>query len=110
MLLASVARMDRTPRITRAEVLHVATLARLQLASEDLDRTEAQLSAILDYVDALSVLDVSGVEPYFRVAPPTGHLRADVVTPSLDRELVLSQAPASSEGGFAVPKVMEDDG
>lgn len=110
MLLVSVARMNRTPRITRAEVLHVAKLARLQLAPADLDRTEAQLSAILDYVDALGVLDVAGVEPYFRVAPPAGQQRVDLVIPSLDRELVLSQAPASSEGGFAVPKVMEDDG
>jgi aspartyl-tRNA(Asn)/glutamyl-tRNA(Gln) amidotransferase subunit C len=102
--------MDRTPRITRAEVLHVAKLARLQLAPDEVERTESQLAAILDYVDALSALDVAGVEPYFRVAPPAGHLRPDTVTPSLDRAVVLSQAPASAEGGFAVPKVMEDDG
>jgi aspartyl-tRNA(Asn)/glutamyl-tRNA(Gln) amidotransferase subunit C len=102
--------MERTPRISRAEVLHVATLARLRLAPEELERTEAQLAAILDYVDALSALDVTGVEPYFRVVPPAGQTRADVVTPSLDRDTVLSQAPSSSEGGFAVPKVMEDDG
>jgi len=102
--------MDRTPRITRAEVLHVAKLARLHLAPEEIERTESQLAAILDYVDALSALDVSGVEPYFRVAPPAGRQRADVMTPSLDRDTVLSQAPASADGGFAVPKVMEDDG
>lgn len=102
--------MDRTPRITREQVLHVAKLARLRLAPTEVERTQAQLAAILDYVDALSALDVSGVEPYFRVAPPSGQLREDVVLPSLDRELALSQAPASADGGFAVPKVMEDDG
>jgi aspartyl-tRNA(Asn)/glutamyl-tRNA(Gln) amidotransferase subunit C len=103
-------RPDRTPKITRDEVLHVAKLARLQLAPDELARTEIQLGAILEYVAALSELDVTGVEPYFRVVAPTGQLRQDIVKPSLDHELVLSQAPASADGGFAVPKVMEDDG
>lgn len=105
--------MDRPPRITREQVIHVAKLARLELAADEIERTEKQLTAILDYVDAISALDVTGVDPYFRVAAHQGQLcplREDEVRPSLDRDLVLAQAPASAEGGFAVPKVMEDDG
>jgi aspartyl-tRNA(Asn)/glutamyl-tRNA(Gln) amidotransferase subunit C len=102
--------MDPKATITREQVLHVAKLARLELNAEEIDRTQTQLAAILGYVDAISVLDVSGVEPYFRAFAPEGALRTDVATPSLSRELALSQAPASAEGGFAVPKVMEDDG
>lgn len=109
-MLGSGALMDRTPRITREQVLHVAKLARLSLASDEVERTQRQLDAILDYVDALGALDVSDVEPYFRVAAKSGALRSDVVLPSLARDELLSQAPASAEGGFAVPKVMEDDG
>lgn len=102
--------MDSSSRITRDQVLHVAKLARLSLSSDEVDRTQQQLAGILDYVDSLSALDVTGVEPYFRVAAPDGELRRDVPVPSLSREVVLGQAPASAEGGFAVPQVMEDDG
>lgn len=102
--------MDSTPRITRDQVLHVAKLARLELSDDEVERTEKQLTAILDYVDALSVLDVTGVEPYFRMPAPEAALREDVVQPSLERDVVLAQAPATADGGFAVPKVMEDDG
>lgn len=102
--------MDPKATITREQVLHVAKLARLTLTPEEIDRTQTQLTAILGYVDAISGLDVSGVEPYFRAFAPEGALRTDEATPSLSREVALSQAPASAEGGFAVPKVMEDDG
>ncbi len=102
--------MDPKATITRAQVLHVAKLARLELSVEEIDRTQTQLAAILGYVDAISALDVSGVEPYFRAFAPEGALRSDVTKPSLPRDVALSQAPASADGGFAVPKVMEDDG
>jgi aspartyl-tRNA(Asn)/glutamyl-tRNA(Gln) amidotransferase subunit C len=89
--------------IYRDEVLHVARLARLKLADEEVEPMARELSAVLDHVAKISELDLDGVEPTTHVAEVTGRLRADEPRPSLSREVVLSQAPAVSGEGFLVP-------
>lgn len=49
--------------ITKEEVRHIAKLARLGLTEEEIERFQKELSAILDYIDKLKEVDVSGVEP-----------------------------------------------
>jgi aspartyl-tRNA(Asn)/glutamyl-tRNA(Gln) amidotransferase subunit C len=89
--------------IDRHEVLHVARLARLHLAEEELEPMARELSAVLDHVAKISELDLDGVAPTAHVAEVTGRLRADEPRPSLPREVALSQAPAVSGEGFLVP-------
>ncbi|HEY8303998.1 MAG TPA: Asp-tRNA(Asn)/Glu-tRNA(Gln) amidotransferase subunit GatC [Solirubrobacteraceae bacterium] len=89
--------------IDRDEVLHVARLARLELADEEVEPMARELSAVLDHVAKISALDLDGVEPTTHVAELTGRLREDEPRPSLPREAVLSQAPAVSGEGFLVP-------
>jgi aspartyl-tRNA(Asn)/glutamyl-tRNA(Gln) amidotransferase subunit C len=89
--------------IDRDEVLHVARLARLKLADEEVEPMALELSAVLGHVAKISELDLDGVEPATHVAEVTGRLRADEPRPSLPREVVLSQAPAVSGEGFLVP-------
>lgn len=89
--------------IDREQVLHVARLARLRLDEGEVATMSAELSSILDHVEAMSELDIDGVEPTSRVVDAENVLRADEVAPSLDREAALASAPDFSSGLFRVP-------
>jgi aspartyl-tRNA(Asn)/glutamyl-tRNA(Gln) amidotransferase subunit C len=91
------------PMIDRDEVLHVARLARLQLAEEEIEPLARELSAVLDHIAKIAELDLDGVPPTSHVVEVTGALRADEPRPSLPREVALAQAPAVSGDGFSVP-------
>jgi aspartyl-tRNA(Asn)/glutamyl-tRNA(Gln) amidotransferase subunit C len=90
-------------RITREDVAHVADLARLALSEEELDRFTDQLAAVLDHARDVEALDTAGVPPTAHPLPLRDVLRDDEVRPSLDRDEVLAQAPASEGGRFSVP-------
>jgi len=95
-------------KITRAEVEHVARLARLELTREEKERMAAQLDPILAYVDKLNELDTSGVEPTTTVIPMVSVMREDEVRPSLDQEEALANAPDRVDVFFRVPRIIED--
>ncbi len=95
------------PKITLDEVYRVARLARLSPSPEEAETLCHDLGAILNHVAKLSDVDTSQVKPTAHAVTTAAVLREDVVKPSLERELALSQAPRSSEGGFSVPKVLE---
>jgi len=89
------------------EVRHIARLARLRLTSEEERRYAEQLSAILDYADRLKRVDTSDVPPTAGVQDLEAPLRSDTPRPGLPRERVLANAPASAEGMFLVPPVLD---
>jgi aspartyl-tRNA(Asn)/glutamyl-tRNA(Gln) amidotransferase subunit C len=89
--------------IDRDEVLHVAGLARVALAEEELEPMARELSAVLDHVGKIGELDLSEVPPTSHVVEVTGRLRPDEPRPCLAREAALAQAPAVSGEGFVVP-------
>lgn len=98
--------------VTREQVAKIASLARIRMTDEELDRMAPELSQILDWVEQLGEVDVSGVEPMTAVIPNTLRLRADAVdadplTGGNRREDVLANAPAAEHGFFGVPKVIE---
>ena len=93
-------------RITRADVAHVARLARLDVTDDELDRFTEQLGAVLEHAADVEALDTAGVEPTAHPLPLENVLRDDVVRPSLDRDEVLGQAPAAEEGRFRVPRIL----
>ena len=89
--------------IDREQVLHVARLARLELADEEVERMSGELSGILDHVERMNELELEGVEPTSHVIALENVLRADEPRPSWPRERVLEPAPDSDEGAFRVP-------
>ena len=89
--------------IDRDEVLHVARLARLALAEEELEPMARELSAIVEHIARIGELDLEDVAPTSHVLDVTGALRPDEPRASLPREVALSQAPAVSDEGFLVP-------
>ena len=89
--------------IDRAEVLHVARLARLELSDEEVDRMARELSVVLDHIERISELDLDDVPPTAHVIDVAGALREDEPRPSLPRDVALGQAPAVEDDGFLVP-------
>jgi aspartyl-tRNA(Asn)/glutamyl-tRNA(Gln) amidotransferase subunit C len=101
-----------TARVTVEEVQRVAELAHLKLTAEETPRMLDDLNAILDYVAELNELETSGIAPLAQVSElldgaGSGVLREDYLQPSLDRTIVLSQAPETDGVFFKVPKVIE---
>ena len=95
--------------LTRADVEHVAFLARLRLTDAELDRLEGQLNHILDQYAKLSELDTSAIPPTAQTIELENILREDVVTPSLPVEAVLANAPARSGDFVVVPPILGGD-
>ena len=89
--------------IDAQQVLHVARLARLELAPADVQPMADELSSILGHIEQMSALDLDGVEPTTHVVPVEGELRPDVAEDPLPREVALSQAPRHTDSGFLVP-------
>jgi aspartyl-tRNA(Asn)/glutamyl-tRNA(Gln) amidotransferase subunit C len=89
--------------IDRAQVLHVARLARLELADAEVEQMARELSAVLDHVEKIGELDLVGVAPTAHVVDVVNALRADEPRPSLPREVALGAAPEVVDDGFGVP-------
>ncbi len=94
-------------KLSRAEVEHIAALARLELTEEEKERYQAQLSEILEYAARLQALDTSGIPPTSSVLPPRGGLRPDEPRPGLPLDEILANAPRSDRRQFRVPPVLE---
>ncbi len=89
--------------IDRAQVHHVARLARLELDEEEVERMARELSAVLEHVERIGELDLDGVEPTSHVIELVNALRPDDPRPSLPREAALDSAPDVAAEGFQVP-------
>jgi aspartyl-tRNA(Asn)/glutamyl-tRNA(Gln) amidotransferase subunit C len=89
------------------DIQYVARLARLQLTGEEQLKFGAQLGQILGYIEKLNRLDVTQVEPTAHAVPLVNVTRRDEVQPGLSHEQALRNAPAQSNGLFAVPKIVE---
>jgi aspartyl-tRNA(Asn)/glutamyl-tRNA(Gln) amidotransferase subunit C len=94
--------------ITRADVLHVSKLARLELDEPEVERLINDLGKILAYVDELHQLDTTDVPETAHVAVDAAPLRDDVVEPGCSPDVALSEAPKKSGGGFAVPAFVDE--
>jgi len=93
-------------RISRDDVAHVALLARLALTDDELETFTEQLASVLDHATDVEALDVADVPPTAHPVPLSNVLRDDVPGPTLDRDAVLSEAPASDAGQFRVPPIL----
>jgi aspartyl-tRNA(Asn)/glutamyl-tRNA(Gln) amidotransferase subunit C len=96
-------------RISRDDVAYVARLARLRLSDDELERFTDQLGAILEHAADVAALDTEGVEPTAHPLPLRNVLRDDIVTPSLDRDELLSQAPEVDGGRIRVPRIVSEE-
>lgn len=96
--------------LTEKNVRYVAELAHLELSEEEVGKFLPQLDSILRYVDKLSQLDTTQVDPMAQVTHPASQnssLRLDQPRITFDQEVALANAPERDGGCFKVPRVIE---
>ncbi len=90
-----------------ATVKRVARLARIAVSDDEAERMVGELNGILGFVEQLSEVDVSGVEPMTSVTPMAMKKRADEVTDGNKADDIVANAPLTDRNFFLVPKVVE---
>jgi aspartyl-tRNA(Asn)/glutamyl-tRNA(Gln) amidotransferase subunit C len=95
-------------KITTAEVMNVAKLARLNFTEDEVQGFTENMAQILTYVEKLNELDVTGVEPTAHVHDIVNAFRKDEVRPGLSNEQALANAPSEEDGCFKVAKIIEE--
>ncbi|MDP1877302.1 MAG: Asp-tRNA(Asn)/Glu-tRNA(Gln) amidotransferase subunit GatC [Actinomycetota bacterium] len=95
--------------ITRAEVEHLARLARLQLDPGELDHYAAQLDVILQSVARVSEVAADDIPPTSHPVPMQNVFREDVALPGLPRAEVAAGAPAWEDDRFRVPRILDEE-
>ena len=101
-------------KITHRDVQYVAGLANLELTEDEQVRMEKDLNSILEYIDQLSQLDTTNIEPMAQVMQAAvvandvaDSLRDDELRECLPRAAALESAPQTDGAFFRVPKVIE---
>lgn len=93
--------------LTRDQVQHIATLARLKLAEQEFDDVVSKLSSIVEFVDQLQAAPTEGVLPMAHPMDQAQRLRPDEVTETDERERIQANTAAVRDGFYLVPKVIE---
>jgi aspartyl-tRNA(Asn)/glutamyl-tRNA(Gln) amidotransferase subunit C len=96
-------------RITRADVEHVAQLARLALDEDEIVALTEELGAIVEYAAQVSALDTHDVPPTAHPLPVVNVFRPDEARPGLPRAEVLAAAPAAEDNRFRVPRILGEE-
>ena len=97
------------PRVSRADVAHLAHLARLAVTDEELDVFAGQLDDILGAVARVGEVAAADIPPTSHAVPMTNVYRPDVVRPSLPRADVLAGAPSVEDDKFRVPRILTEE-
>ena len=93
--------------LTADDVARLAILARLELSAQEAKTTLSQLNSVFDLIGQLQAVDTAGVEPMTHPIAMDLRLREDQVTESDAREQYQQVAPATEQGLYLVPRVIE---
>jgi aspartyl-tRNA(Asn)/glutamyl-tRNA(Gln) amidotransferase subunit C len=93
--------------VDTATVRRIAHLARIAVNEDEIEHLKAEINDVLAFVEQLSQVDVSGVEPMTSVTPMAMKKRLDVVTDGEIADEIVKNAPATQDHFFLVPKVVE---
>ncbi|ETR73764.1 MAG: Aspartyl/glutamyl-tRNA(Asn/Gln) amidotransferase subunit C [Candidatus Magnetoglobus multicellularis str. Araruama] len=92
--------------ITKKDILHIAELARLNLATDEIETFTNQFGDILSYMERLNQVNTDEVPPLSHPGQMINAFREDLVMQSIPTQLALSNAPNCDESAFIVPKVV----
>jgi aspartyl-tRNA(Asn)/glutamyl-tRNA(Gln) amidotransferase subunit C len=94
-------------KLSREDVLKLAALSKLKLSDDEIDRLQAELGEILDYVNLLDTVDVSGLEPTYQVSGLKNVYRNDEPRDyGYETDELLKNAPSVQDGQFKVKRVL----
>lgn len=97
------------PSISRDEVAHLARLARLDLAHDELDHLAGQLDQIIGAVAQVAEVAADDIPPTSHALPMVNVFRDDEPRPSLTQDAALAGAPQAEEGRFRVPQILGEE-
>ena len=92
--------------ITKEEVQHIAGLARIGMEEKEIAKFTTELSAVLDWIDQLKEVDVSGVEPTAHITGMENRLREDVSGKFENTEAIVSLFPDKKDNYGKVKSVL----
>lgn len=92
--------------VNREQILKIAKLSRLELSDADIEKMQASLNKLVDYMTILKKVDVKDVEPMLAVDTSPRPLRPDENVPGLPKDKVFQNAPAVNMDHFSIPKVI----
>ncbi len=94
-------------KIDRAQIEHLANLAKLDITEEEKSKYAEQLSSVLEYVEKLSEVETLGIEPLAQVSGAIDVLRPDAVKQCFSQDKVLAEVPDLERRQIKVKKVFE---
>ncbi|CAB4917938.1 unannotated protein [freshwater metagenome] len=95
--------------ISRADVAHLARLARLAIPEDQLDHYAEQLDVILQSVARVGEVAAADVPAMSHPVPLLNVFREDIARPGLDREAAMAAAPAIEDDRFRVPRILDEE-
>jgi len=94
-------------QISTDDVQHLAQLSSLQLGVDEVESLRTDLESIVGYIEQLSELDTTGVEPTYQVTDLQNVWRNDAVDDyGISKDELLALAPAAEAHQIKVPKVL----
>ncbi len=93
--------------VDQAEIENIAALAKIRVNDTEVDELTTRISTILDLVDQMQGIDTEGVEPLANPLNASQRLRADSITETDQRESYQAIAPATEDGLYLVPRVID---
>lgn len=92
--------------LTRQEVVKIAQLARIALTDQEVEKFQKELSTVLDYVEELKTVDVTGLEEVSQVTGLVNVQREDKVVQAENHQEIFSQAPEMKDGYYKVKAIL----
>ena len=93
--------------LDKTEIEKIAQLARLHIDESDAEEVATRITDILVLIDQMQSVDTEAVEPLAHPLDLVQRLRADEITEDNQRDRLQKLAPASEDGLYLVPKVLE---
>lgn len=93
--------------LNKSDIEKLAVLARINISETESEKVTERIGSVLELIDELQATNTEGVEPMAHPMDAVQTLRADTVTETNNREQLMSNAPASEDGLFLVPKVID---
>ncbi len=93
-------------QITDNEILHIAKLARLKLADNEIQSYKKNLQEIIDFTETINKIDTNNIGETIGVNENYNVFRKDEIKQESNKEELLANAPSQDEGMFRIPKVI----
>jgi aspartyl-tRNA(Asn)/glutamyl-tRNA(Gln) amidotransferase subunit C len=98
---------NKSMALTTEDIKRIAYLARIEINEQEAESTLTKLSGILGLIEQMQAVDTTGISPMSHSQDVTQRLREDVVTEQNQRAIFQGIAPATKDGLYLVPRVVE---